>query len=80
MPTRLSELIAFDIGEKFIAEFVKTRSRNRPRAANRAKKPLAFVSRAQRAFDHVARKLWAENPKLGLPAVVSNNGKRAVIR
>jgi hypothetical protein len=45
-----------------------------------AKKSPAFVSRAERAFARVARKLRSENRKLGLPAVVWNNGKRAVTR
>ena len=40
-----------------------------------AKKSLAFVSRAERAFVRVARKLRAENRKLGLLAVVWPNGK-----
>jgi hypothetical protein len=41
------------------------------------KKPPAFVSRAERAFARVVRKVRAENKKLGLPAVVWPNGKRA---
>jgi hypothetical protein len=45
------------------------------RKANRAKKEPAFVGRAERAFGRVARKLHAENRKLGLTAVVWKNGK-----
>jgi hypothetical protein len=41
-----------------------------------AKKPPAFVARAQRAFNRVARKVRAENRKLGLSPVVWPNGKR----
>ena len=40
------------------------------RGANGAKKPPAFVSRAERAFARVVRKVRAENQKLGLRAVV----------
>jgi hypothetical protein len=47
---------------------------------NGAKKSLAFISRAERAFGRVARKLRAENQKLGLPAVVWPNGKRLISR
>jgi hypothetical protein len=46
---------------------------------NAVKQPT-FVSRAERAFARVARKVRAENRKLGLPAVVWSNGKRAVTR
>jgi len=46
----------------------------------RAKKTPAFVSRAQRAFGRVARKLRAENRKLGLAPVAWPNGKRSVVR
>ncbi len=45
---------------------------------NGAKRPPAFVSRAERAFGRVARKLRAENQKLGLRAVVWSNGKGAI--
>jgi hypothetical protein len=50
------------------------------RGANGAKKPPAFVSRAERAFARVVRKVRAENQKLGLRAVVWSNGKRAITR
>ena len=50
----------------------------RNRSANDAKKPPAFVARAERAFGRVARKLRAENRKLGLRPGVWANGKRAV--
>jgi len=49
-------------------------------STNGAKRSSAFVARAQRAFGRVARKVRAENRKLGLPAVVWSNGKRAVTR
>jgi len=52
----------------------------RNRSANDAKKPPAFVARAERAFGRVARKLRAENRKLGLRPGVWANGKRAVPR
>jgi hypothetical protein len=39
-------------------------------------KKSAFVTRAQRAFGRVARKVRAENRKLGLSPVVWPNGKR----
>jgi hypothetical protein len=42
----------------------------------RLKKLPAFVSRAERAFARVARKVRAENQKLGLRAVVWSNGNR----
>jgi hypothetical protein len=42
-----------------------------------AKKLPTFVSRAERAFGRVARKIRAENQKLGLCAVVWPNGKVA---
>lgn len=48
--------------------------------SNGAKKSPAFVARAERAFDRVARKVRAENEKLGLRAVVWPNGKRAAAR
>jgi len=44
--------------------------------SNAAKKRPLFVSRAEHAFARVVRKLRSENRKLGLPAVVWNNGKR----
>jgi hypothetical protein len=40
---------------------------HRPTGAN---KSPAFVLHAERAFERVARKLRAENRKLGLPVVV----------
>jgi hypothetical protein len=43
---------------------------------NGGKKPPAFVARAERAFRRVARKVRAENRKLGLHPVVWPNGKR----
>jgi hypothetical protein len=43
-----------------------------------AEKQPAFVARAQRAFDRVARKLRTENRKLGLAPVVWPNGKLKV--
>jgi hypothetical protein len=52
-------------------EFQKVKTHQRP---NGAKKPPAFVSRAERAFGRVARKLRAQNQKLGLRAVVWPNG------
>jgi hypothetical protein len=45
---------------------------------NGAKKPPAFVSRAERAFARVVRKVRAENQKLGLRAVVWPNGKSVI--
>jgi hypothetical protein len=81
MPIRLSELIVSDIGEKSIVEFVKARSRNSPKTAKGAKKEqLLFVVRAERAFGRVARKVRAENRKLGLQPVVWPNGKRVVAK
>ena len=47
------------------------------RRLNGAKKLPMFVSRAERAFDRVARKLRSENRELGLPAVVWSNGRIA---
>jgi len=44
---------------------------------NRGKKPPAFVVRAERAFQRVARKVRAENRKLGLRPVVWPNGHTA---
>jgi hypothetical protein len=52
----------------------------RNQQSNGAKKAPAFVSRAERAFARVARKLRAENQKLGLRAVVWRNDKTAVTR
>jgi hypothetical protein len=49
----------------------------RNQRSNGAKKPPVFVARAERAFSRVARKLRAENRKLGLRAVVWPNGKVA---
>jgi len=46
--------------------------------ANGAKKPPVFVARAERAFARVARKVRAENQKLGLRAVIWSDGKHAV--
>ena len=45
------------------------------RKANDAKKQPLFVGRAERAFGRVARKMRAENRKLGLQPVVWTNGK-----
>jgi len=42
-----------------------------------SKKSTTFVSRAERAFNRVARKLRAENRKLGLRPVVWPKGKVA---
>jgi len=41
------------------------------------KRPVtpAFVIRAERAFSRVARKVRAENNRLGLPLLVWSNGK-----
>ena len=50
------------------------------RETNGGKKPPAFVARAERAFRRVARKVRAENRKLGLQPVVWPNGKSAVNR
>ena len=50
------------------------------RSANGATKPPAFVSRAERAFARVVRKVRTENQKLGLPAVVWPTGKRISAR
>jgi hypothetical protein len=44
------------------------------RETNGGKKPPAFVARAERAFRRVARKVRAENRKLGLRPVVWPNG------
>ena len=52
----------------------------RNQGANGAKKPPAFVARAERAFARVVRKVRAQNQKLGLRAVVRSNGKRAITR
>jgi hypothetical protein len=48
--------------------------------ANGSKKLPAFVSRAERAFARVVRKVRADNRKLGLRALVWSNGKGAVTR
>jgi hypothetical protein len=45
--------------------------------ANGSKKLPTFVLRSERAFSRVARKLRAENQKLGLRPVVWPNGKFA---
>ncbi len=47
---------------------------------NGAKKAPAFVARAERAFNRVARKLRSENHELGLPAVVWPDRKPRVAR
>jgi hypothetical protein len=47
---------------------------------NCSKELPTFVSRPERAFGRVARKVRAENQKLGLRAVVWPNGKRASAR
>jgi hypothetical protein len=52
--------------------------RNRQR--NGAKKPPAFITRAQRAFARVVRKVRVENRKLGLSPVVWPNGPRGSLR
>jgi len=52
----------------------------RNQRSNGAKKTPAFISRAERAFGRVARKLRSENRKLGLSAVVWPNGKRIASR
>jgi hypothetical protein len=44
------------------------------RKTNRYKRVPTFVARAQRAFGRVARKVRAENRKLGLAPVVWPNG------
>ena len=45
--------------------------------AKNGKRPVtpAFVVRAERAFSRVARKVRAENSRLGLPLLVWSNGK-----
>jgi hypothetical protein len=58
-------------------EFKEVKNNQRP---NGAKKLPTFITRAERAFGRVARKLRAENQKLGLPAVVWPNGKRLISR
>jgi hypothetical protein len=50
----------------------------RNQRSNASKKPPAFVSRAERAFARVVRKVRAENQKLGLRAVVWPNGKSVI--
>jgi hypothetical protein len=45
--------------------------------ANSSKKLPTFVLRAERAFNRVARKIRAENRKLGFSPVVWPNGKVA---
>jgi len=44
------------------------------------KRRPAFVGRAERAFVRVARKVRAENRKLGLAPLVWPNGKRIAAR
>lgn len=44
------------------------------RETNGEKKPPGFVTRAERAFRRVARKVRAENRKLGLRPLVWPNG------
>jgi len=53
-------------------------NRNGSHAKN-GKRPAtpAFVVRAERAFSRVARKVRAENNRLGLPLLVWSNGKTA---
>ena len=75
MLIRLFELTVFDIGEKSIAESMKARSLKGPKATNGAKKQPVFVARAERAFARVARKVRAENRKLGLSPVVWKDGR-----
>jgi len=48
------------------------KTKDRP---NGAEKSAKFVSRAERAFGRVARKLRADDRKLRLPPVVWPNGK-----
>jgi hypothetical protein len=50
------------------------------RKTNGAKKVPTFVARAERAFVRVARKVRAENRKLGLSPVIWPNEKRVVAR
>jgi hypothetical protein len=45
------------------------------RKMNGAKKQPVFVAHAERAFDRVARKVRAENRKLGLTPVTWKNDK-----
>ncbi len=50
------------------------------RKTNGKQKVPDFVARAERAFSRVARKIRAENRKLGLSPVVWPNGKRTSAR
>ena len=50
------------------------------RKTNGAEKVPEFVARAERAFVRVARKVRAENRRLGLPTVVFPNGKPAAMK
>ena len=47
---------------------------------NGPKKLPAFVTRAERAFGRVARKVRAENQKLGLRPVVWPNGESVIAK
>ena len=40
----------------------------------------AFIAHAQRAFRRVARRLRAENARLGLPLIVGENGKIRLVK
>lgn len=40
----------------------------------------AFIAPAQRAFRRVARRLRAENARLGLPLIVGENGKLRLVK
>ncbi len=40
----------------------------------------AFIAPAQRAFRRVARRLRAENARLGLPLIVGENGKIRLVK
>jgi nitrogen-specific signal transduction histidine kinase len=50
--------------------------------AKNGKRPVtpAFVIRAERAFSRVARKVRAENHRLGLPLLVWSNGKTVLTK
>jgi hypothetical protein len=50
------------------------------RKMSQVKRRPAFVGRAERAFGRVARKVRAENRKLGLAPLVWPNGKRIAAR
>jgi hypothetical protein len=51
---------------------MKDRKKNRERDA--------FLAPAQRAFRRVARRLRAENARLGLPLIVGENGKIRLVQ